>query len=425
MRQPGKAIGEMTNPQAGGLPVKSRQPSQPSGRRTADPESRRSWFFEPKMAIWVALLAALAVGGGRKLLAIWRARRVIARLAFPNVTPEEIEAVADHGRAGAWELLRVFSAPDTTAQQQAAAGRALARLWRNDELVAEEEQAIVRRGFTLTWKARRRYPRALRSEIPISVTYEVPFLHDDGRRVAPDNLEWSHRVLGARRAALEEFSAWKPGRGEVAFTLIPGDFETNGPHRLVLQTRVRTTGLSSRWEIEPPHVPFNFEFDPTLRIESMLTLPDAGRGELISRALKLEPSLPSNGQPSRYLVVSNEWALRNPPRLAVTTPLPCDLAHAISIELEGVPGRLPAGQVVLCNQAAPVAAQTDPGRQIERFELSSVASLPQDAIERPGMRRMRVVLEADPGCGWADPGVRSIWPGRIETGWAEVEIVRR
>ncbi len=268
-------------------------------------------------------------------------------------------------------------------------------------------------------------PPRLKSEIPIAVVYDVPFLHDDGRGVGPDNLEWSHRVLGAHRAAIEEFSAWKPGRSRVDFTIIPGDFESLGPHRLVLQTRVRTTGLSGRWEIEPPHIPFSFEFDPNLRIESMLALPDAGRGELIAHALRLEPFLARNGEPSRYLVVGNEWALRNPPRLAITAPLPCDLAHAIWIELEGVPGRLPAGQLVLCSQATPLPASTDSRSQIERYELSASSSLPRDAIERPGTRRMRVVLEADPGCGWADPDVRSIWPGRLETAWAEVEIVRR
>ncbi len=425
MRQSGKAIAARTQVQAGNEPVRTSGRSRPAGRRTTGAESARSWLFEPKTAIWIALGAALVLGGGRKLLASWRARRAIARLAFPNVTPEEIELVADHGRAGVWELLRVFSAPGTSHEQQAAAGRALARLWKRDELVAEEEQAVVRRGFAVTWKARRRYPRALRSEIPISVGYEVPFLRDDGRGVGPDNLEWSHRVLGARRAALEEFSAWKPGRGQVSFTIVPGDFESHGPHRLVLQTRVRTAGLSGCWEIEPPHIPFNFEFDPILRIESMLTLPDAERNELISRALWLEPSVPGNGEPSRYVPVGDEWTLKNPPCLAVATPLPCDLAHAIAIELEGVPGHFPAGRIVLSEQKPGVRDSGAQGPQPARFELNSISSLPQDAIERPGIRRMRLVLEADPACGWADPDVRSIWPGRIETDWAEVEIVRR
>ena len=114
-------------------------------------------------------------------------------------------------------------------------------------------------------RRRKRYPRALRAEIPIGVSFEVPFLDEEPGRVRPRNLEWSHRVLGTRRATLEEFSPWVSGRGQARFSIVPGDFEANGPHRLVLQARVRTTGLTDSWEIELPHVPFNLEFDPFLR----------------------------------------------------------------------------------------------------------------------------------------------------------------
>ena len=63
---------------------------------------------------------------------------------------------------------------------------------------------------------------------------------------------WSGRTVcwERDRVALEEFSPWAPGPGRVAFTIFPGDFETNGPHRLVLQTRIRTTGLTDSWELE-------------------------------------------------------------------------------------------------------------------------------------------------------------------------------
>ena len=80
---------------------------------------------------------------------------------------------------------------------------------------------------------------------------------------------------------LEEFSPWAAGAGRVAFTIVPGDFESNGPHRLVLQARVRTLGLTDSWEIEPPHMPFLFEFDPNLRLDAILTLPDANRDEIV------------------------------------------------------------------------------------------------------------------------------------------------
>ena len=59
---------------------------------------------------------------------------------------------------------------------------------------------------------------------------------------------------------------------------MPADFETEGPHRLVLQTRVRTVGLTTPWELELPHVPFTFEFDPRLEVDALFALPDeAGR----------------------------------------------------------------------------------------------------------------------------------------------------
>jgi hypothetical protein len=60
-----------------------------------------------------------------------------------------------------------------------------------------------------------------------------------------------------------------------------------------------------------------------------------------------------------------------------------------------------------------------------RFPLGSVEPLPEGAIERPGTRRLRARLVADADRGWADPDVRSVWPGVIETGWVEAEVIRR
>ena len=48
-----------------------------------------------------------------------------------------------------------------------------------------------------------------------------------------------------------------------------------------------------------------------------------------------------------------------------------------------------------------------------------------EIFERPGRRAMRLTLEPIPEFGWADPEIRSIWPGRMQTDWLEVEIVRR
>ncbi len=282
----------------------------------------RNWLREPKTAVWIILLAAIALGGWRKLRIAWRARKAVARLEDPRVTPEEVTAAAEHGRAAVWELLRIFSST-TSEPLREAAGRALGRLWFLDQLVAEEEQAIVRRGYTVTWSARRRYPRALRAELPIAVKFDVPFLEDAPGRVRPENLEWSHRVLGTRRATLQEFSPWAAGQGRAAFRIVPADFESNGPHRLVLQTRVRTTGLTDSWEFELPHVPFNLEFDPFLQIDAITTLPDSSRDPQIEQAIRLEPGEPRDGEPANYLALIRavDHPQSAPTRRHDTTPL--------------------------------------------------------------------------------------------------------
>jgi hypothetical protein len=405
-------------------PDEDRTPARRPRDRASGEVSGRRWLSEPKTAVWFALAAALVIGGGRKLSAWWQARKAVLRLGEPNVTSEEIEAVAEHGRAGVYELLRLFSS-SPSEPARLAAGRALARLWLLDQLVAEEEKAIVRRGYSVIWSARRRYPRALRGEIPITVSYNVPFLEEGGRRVGPANLEWSHRVLGARRAAIEEFSPWVAGPGRVAFTIFPGDFETNGPHRLVLQARIRTAGLTDSWELEPPHEPFNFEFDPILRLDAILTLPDATRDESVRRAIRLEPAAAMGGEATTYLSLGDDWTLRNPPHIAVDLPLPCGLAHTISIELEGIAGRFSGGRLLLSGQGLPRQHST-PGETVaRRFDLGPVVPIPSGLIERPGPRRMRIWLEAAPDGGWADPDIRSIWPGQAQTDWVEVEIMRR
>jgi hypothetical protein len=132
----------------------------------------------------------------------------------------------------------------------------------------------------------------------------------------------------------------------------------------------------------------------------------------------------ADGEPARYLPLGGEWTMRNPPQVAVSTPLAADLAHAISIEFEGLSGRFPAGRLILSGQGMARLGSTEAEPVIRRFELGPISSLPPAAIERPGTRRARISIEADLDRGWADPYIRSIWPGRTETNWVEVEIVR-
>ena len=423
-------------------------PTRPARRAGRPATGWSAWLGDPRSAVLFFLTSALIFGGGRKLLQAARARRAIAALGEPEPGVVEIEAAADHGRAGLIDLFRLLGTAEKPEVRDAA-GRALSRLWAGDELIVEEEKALVRRGFAVTWRARRRYPRGLRVPFPVEASYGVPFLERDGPGVSPTSLEWSHRILGAERARLEQPSPWKAGTGSATFEVDPGDFPANGPYRVALAAKVRVVGLTDAWELELPHIPFSFEFDPILGVDALLTSPDDARADVFARSLRLEAARPSDdrepeppevptmhdpdldaavGPPEkskpaddqpRFLELSSDLVLRDPPDLVATTPLPCDLAHTMAVEFEGVPGLFRAGSVVISDRGS----SSDRGTQ--GFPIGPILELPPGAIDRPGDRRMRVVLTADPDLGWADPDVRSIWPGELMTEWATVRVIRK
>ena len=263
-----------------------------------------AWLADPRTAVLGFLGSALLIGGGRKVWQSIRAKRAVAALGAPDVRPEEVLEAANHGREGVMELFRLLG-PDgkpaskgagpawtdladnelpphvkaTPREVRDAAGQALSILWAKDDLIVEEEKALVRRGFAVNWKARRRYPRGLRVPIPIEASFGVPFLVEGDRGVGPSSLEWSYRILGAERANLEVASPWVKGPGLARFEVEPADFPTLGPHRLAMAAKVRVVGLTDDWEIELPHLPFSFEFDPILAVEALLTTEDEPRAD--------------------------------------------------------------------------------------------------------------------------------------------------
>jgi hypothetical protein len=156
-----------------------------------------------------------------------------------------------------------------------------------------------------------------------------------------------------------------------------------------------------------------------------MTLPDSTRDAQIEQAIRLEPAEASDGDPATFLALNSQLTIRNPPRLAVTTPLPCDLAHAITIEFEGAAQGIPAGMLILSGQGLRPRSPNDSRSAVERIPLGEMTSIDSGVIDRPGLRRLRVALAAAPESGWADPNIRSIWPGHTRTNWVEVEIVRK
>ena len=176
---------------------------------------------------------------------------------------------------------------------------------------------------------------------------------------------------------------------------------------------MKTVGLTDAWEFDLPHMPFSFEFDPHLAVDALLTLPDDARAATLAHAVRLQPRSESE-PPAEPLDLGPEMVLRDPPALFLAAPLPCDLAHQLGIEFEGIFGTWPAGTVV--------ALANSPS---ESRPIGPIPTFPVEAIDRPGPRRIRAILGADPGLGWTVPEVRSIWPGTITTDWVDVRIIRR
>jgi hypothetical protein len=370
----------------------------------------QNYLIDPRTGVLAVLGGTALIGGG---LRYWRYRQgtlAVGRLDDPGVTPEEIIEVARYGRMGLRPLFELLTDESRPRAVRDAAGRALSILWAGDEMVAEEEQGLVRRGFDASWRARRRYPRALNCEIPIEVRFGVPFLDPDGPGVKPSDLEWSSKVAGTQRGAFEVPGEFAPGPGVVRFAINPADFPGRGPHRLVLQAAVRSRARGASWQIEPPHVPFSFELDEMLAPEALLASPDEGRAADLARRFRLVVS------PEEAVVpLGDRWSLLGSPAVAVEPPLPCDLAGRIVLEFEGAPGIHPAGTLILAADKATSAPRP----------LAIRPNLPDDLFERPGPVRARAHLQPDPHLGWADPDIRSAWPEPLITDWTEIRVVRR
>src|SRR5436309_6871248 len=105
----------------------------PKGPR---PSGLSRWLGEPRNAVFLLLATALLAGGGRKLLQWWRARAAVARLGEPDLTAAEVEAASSHGRAALMELFRILGTAEAGPLRDAA-GRALAVLWAQDNLITE------------------------------------------------------------------------------------------------------------------------------------------------------------------------------------------------------------------------------------------------------------------------------------------------
>jgi hypothetical protein len=233
----------------------------------------------------------------------------------------------------------------------------------------------------------------------------------------PSRLQRSYRITGTGHASFEMESPWHLGSGRVSVAIDPRDFPSPGPHRLVLQVKIRTgPDLSSNWELALPHMPFSFEFDSRLELDSLLTHLDEGARERMQGSVQLlNPYVdPDHSKdPPNLIALPGDLVLRDPPELSIQADRPFDLAHRVEVEFEGVTGRFAVGEIA------------QPGGEGRRMPFGKVLGLPEGAIKRPGEIRIRAILTADPEIGWAHPAIRSIWPGTIETNWIPAQILRK
>ena len=375
------------------------------------PPSFWDWLSQPSGSVFFVLLVALLWGGGAKWRKLRKGTLARDRIAAESPPIDAILEASSHGRAAIVDLFRLLEHPSDPKIRNAA-GTSLARLWQQDELVAEEEQAIVTRGFVVDWKARRRYPRGLTQPIPVSVAFGVPFLEETECAIPPGSLLWSYRIEGSDRVSLETFSPWAPPPASANFAINPRDLSANGPHRIVLHARVRTEALTSKWERELPLVPFRFDFDPNLVVESLLTVPDADREALMTRGVTLVADPKAESQ-AIVTPLNASIAMKNPPILRLANALPCDLAHHVRLEFEGLDVVLPAGEVV----ALGAKSKDSPREVLLRPQLTF-------SHEHIGEVRIRAILTVDPQLAWSDPEIRSVWPGTIVTDWFAARLVR-
>jgi len=385
-------------------------------------------FADPRRWLFLAVIGFLVVGGGRKWLHGRKGRALADRLADGTATIDEIRQSHRFGRIVVHDLFRVLTDGSTSDRRQSALV-ALVRLWQTDELIPEEEKAIVTRAFVTNWRIRRKYPRGLSGRLAIGVIYGLPETGDEQiDRWITDHLVWSHRLTGTRRAADDQWRTLESPSSGAHFGIVPDDFPEVGPHRLILHTRVAVRGLTDPWQLELPAQSSSFEWDDYLQAGALAGMPDATRAARWQEIFGFRRT-DTNEADAGHSEIDDRFVLSYPPepKLSFMRPdnsrisLPCDLAHQVWLELDSVAGRWQLGDWILAANAEVCQGEAAFFRMPPQIRTASNAP----RLERAGKYRGRFVLVPCPELGWSDPAIRSVWPETINSDWFDLEIVRR
>lgn len=388
-------------------------------------KSLSSPLADPRRWMFISVVAFLMFGGGRKWLKSIQGRRLADKIAQGNANAAEILGSYRFGRVVVQDLFEVLSG-GSSDEIRYSAFESLVRLWQADELVAEEEKAIVARSFQIKWNHRRKYPLGLDGTFDISATYGLFELKDSGlRKWLSDHSQWSHRIQGTRRAIDDQ---WNQNLGDPPFVLTEinsRDFPENTVHRIALFVRFKTFNQSSNWEIELPGQPTSFEWDVNLDSNALLAPLIESELDLFKDAFLWQvASLPGPGQETvRFVQISPGFAIHNPPETVIRSPLPRDLSHAVFIELQGVPDLILAGEwLIACRKSSDNSIQS--GRVGSTFHVTPSCYIDDHLIGHAGKSQMRLVLKPIAHRGWANPEIRSVLNSSISFPWVEIEIVR-
>jgi hypothetical protein len=178
--------------------------------------------------------------------------------------------------------------------------------------------------------------------------------------------------------------------------------------------------------LELPATNSSFEWDDYLQTDALKAPFSDEEANQMNKALQWVPIAGSDqvALTLNHVNISPEFAVANPPRCMVERPLPRDLAHQIYLEIQGVSRMVPVGEWVVALRNSDSVWNHEAEVTCPPWEISPEDLLSDSEISRAGNHMIRLILEPVTHRGWANPDVRSVFSGRIEMPWINVELVR-